>query len=52
MPFKSKSQRGYMFVHHPEIAKRWADETPDMKGLPAHVKQSRRTAMLSHMKGK
>lgn len=23
MPYRSKRQRGYMHVHHPEIAARW-----------------------------
>jgi len=36
MPFQSKSQQAYLFMHHPEIAKRWAKETPDMKDLPKH----------------
>lgn len=36
MPFKSQSQRGYMYVHHPEIAKRWEKETPKGK-LPEHA---------------
>jgi hypothetical protein len=27
MPYRSKRQRGYMHVHHPEIAKRWDKET-------------------------
>jgi hypothetical protein len=27
MPYKSTKQRGYMHVHHPEIAKRWDKET-------------------------
>lgn len=34
MPFKSKSQQKFMFAKHPKIAKRWADETPDIKALP------------------
>lgn len=25
-----------MFAKHPQIAERWAKETPDMKGLPEH----------------
>jgi hypothetical protein len=24
MPFKSKKQRAYLFIHEPEIAKKWA----------------------------
>jgi len=37
MPFKSKAQAGYMFVHHPEIAKEWASKTLSIKALPEHV---------------
>lgn len=55
MPFQSTAQQGFMFAKHPEIAKRWASETPDFKSLPAHVKQPdhRRAALLAKMtKGK
>lgn len=34
MPFKSKAQAGFMFATHPEKAKEWAKETPNMKDLP------------------
>lgn len=27
MPFKSEAQRRYLWIHHPEIAKRWASES-------------------------
>lgn len=37
MQFKSKAQQGFMFAKHPKIAKRWASETPDIKGLPKKV---------------
>lgn len=39
MPFKSKAQQGFMFAKHPKIAKRWANETPRMKSLPARAKK-------------
>ena len=39
MPFLSTAQQKFMFANHPEIAKRWAKETPDMKNLPEHVKK-------------
>ena len=26
MPFESEKQRKYMFMHHPEIAEKWAQE--------------------------
>ena len=34
MPFKSKAQMREMFANQPQIAKRWAKETPDAKKLP------------------
>ncbi len=37
MPFKSKAQERWMFATHPEMAKRWAKETPSQKALPAKV---------------
>ena len=37
MPFQSKAQQGFLFSKHPEIAKRWAKETPHMAGLPEHA---------------
>ncbi len=39
MPFKSKSQQRFMFTKHPEMAKEWADKTPDISKLPEHVKK-------------
>ena len=37
MPFRSTAQRGFMFAKHPDIAKRFAAETPKGAKLPAHV---------------
>lgn len=37
MPFKSKAQQRFMFSQHPEMAKRWAEHTPDIKSLPEKV---------------
>ena len=52
MPFRSQAQRGYLFAHHPEMAKRWAKETPKRKRLPARVNtHSQRQAMIHAMKG-
>lgn len=45
MPFKSRSQMRWMFATHPEMAKRWAAETPDMKNLPNHRKKALRKRM-------
>lgn len=38
MPFKSKAQQRFMFSKHPEMAKEFADATPDFAALPEHVK--------------
>lgn len=38
MPFKSKAQQKWMFANKPEMAKRWAKETKNIKKLP-RVKQ-------------
>ena len=38
MPFKSKAQARQMFAKEPEIAKRWAKVTPNIKALPNKVK--------------
>jgi len=40
MPFKSKAQMRWMFANHPEMAKRWAEHTPDIKNLPEHSSSS------------
>lgn len=39
MPFKSAAQRGYLFIHHPEVAKEFAAATPKGTKLPYHVKK-------------
>jgi len=44
MPFKSKAQEGWMFANHPEMARHWAHETPDIKSLPERVKHPREKA--------
>jgi hypothetical protein len=39
MPFKSKHQQGYLFAKKPEVAKKFAAETPksSYKSLPLQV---------------
>lgn len=37
MPFKSESQRRWMYANKPEMAKRWEKETPKEKPLPEKV---------------
>lgn len=34
MPFVSRRQMRWMWANHPEMARRWADHTPDIKSLP------------------
>lgn len=34
MPFKSESQRKFMWAKHPKIAKKWAKKYGSGKGLP------------------
>ena len=41
MPFKSKAQSRYLFAREPEVAKRWAKETPSMKSLPEKATKSK-----------
>lgn len=40
-PFTSKAQQRYMFLMHPDIAKRWAAKYGVPKNLPQHVKRKR-----------
>ena len=41
-PFSSKAQRAFLYIHHPDIAKRWSKETPKGKKLPQHVKKRKK----------
>lgn len=43
MPFKSKAQVGYMFIHHPTLAKEFAEKTANVSKLPERVKKKRPT---------
>lgn len=36
MPFKSESQRRYLWKNEPEVAKKWADKYGTPKDLPYH----------------
>lgn len=38
VPFRSKRQMRWMFANHPEMAERWAKETPNEKALPEKAK--------------
>lgn len=42
MPFKSKAQQRWMFANDPEMAKEWADETPDFDKLPEKVAKKKK----------
>ena len=41
MPFKSESQRRYLWMKEPALAERWAKEHPGQKDLPMHVKKKK-----------
>jgi len=42
MPFKSEKQRRFLWLKHPDLAKRWAHEYPDSnKGLPMYAHKSK-----------
>ncbi len=36
MPFKSQSQRAYMYATHPALARKWEKLTPKNRDLPKH----------------
>lgn len=38
MPFKSESQRKWMYANDPKMAARWEKKTPKGKSLPNKVK--------------
>ena len=42
MPFKSQSQRKWMYANDPKMAARWEEETPKGKKLPKKVKKKKR----------
>lgn len=39
MPFQSRAQEKFMFMHHPKLAKEFAYNTPKNADLPEHVKK-------------
>lgn len=41
MPFVSQAQMKFMFAKHPEMAKEWAEKTPNPKALPKKVKKKK-----------
>jgi hypothetical protein len=43
MPFRSRSQQKYLFAREPEVAERFAEETPKSayKKLPEHVSRDK-----------
>jgi hypothetical protein len=50
MPFQSEAQRRFMWMKHPEIAKRWAKEYPGQKNLPYHKGSAKDEAIKRRMK--
>ena len=51
MPFRSQAQRSYLYAAHPDIAKRWAKETP--KGLlPPKVEAASSSLAKKYLRSK
>ena len=48
MPFKSDSQRRYMYAKHPKIAKRWRKESGPQKDLPERKRKGALKALKKH----
>ncbi len=48
MPFKSKSQQGYLYAKHPDIAAEFVKKTGDYKSLPEHVRKKKKK-MRDHL---
>ncbi len=53
MPFRSESQRRYLWANEPKVAQEWSDKYGTPKHLPKHVneRKARREAILRKMKG-
>lgn len=47
MPFKSKAQQKWMFANHPQMANRWADHTPNIKGLPEKARAKKKCSQAA-----
>lgn len=41
MPFKSESQRRYLYANNPKVAKEFASKTPKGKKLPERISKKR-----------
>lgn len=41
MPFKSQSQRKWMYANDPEMAEKWEKHTPKGKKLPKKVRKKK-----------
>jgi len=52
MPFKSEAQRRFLWLKHPDIARRWSEEYPNQKNLPKHKKDYGENIKRALKKGK
>jgi len=50
VPFKSLSQRKFMYAKHPKLAKEFESATPKGKKLPQHVKPKAKATKKSKAK--
>lgn len=44
MPFQSEKQRRFLWLKHPDIAKRWAHEYPNQRNLPTYAHDKKKTS--------
>lgn len=54
MPFQSKAQQAYLFIHHPKLAHDWAAKYGVPKNLPAHKSEGRKKvseALMARRRG-
>lgn len=54
MPFQSEAQRRFLWMKHPDIARRWSKEYGTPKDLPMHQSEGRQkvsAALLARRRG-
>lgn len=52
MPMRSQAQRSYLWLRHPELARKFEEETPKGKDLPSKLKEKGRSKRKRRIKQK
>jgi hypothetical protein len=52
MPFKSKAQKRFLYLKHPKVAKKFAEETDDYSKLPEKAKSKKKSPWMDMGKKK